>query len=282
MIYHSIHPEFKKKLTSSYQLSILAGVDSLVYFIHEPASARSLVLRSFMLLNKPSTPEDYDRELKFIMGMDELLGLPYQKVSVLLPYSHFVLVPTRLFSKENEGDYLTELTCLNDNSRVVSTSLPNLATTAVYSSIELEMVFKTHFQDAFFVHPAKCLLYGFQKLAENRKSLQVFAHLKDGNLSIAVFDESELQFYNSFKCNSSEDSLYFLTLVFDQLKLDPYLNELNLSGAITENSNMFRLLNRYFHKIGFADRLLFLDFQSQFQQVPKHHFFELFSSSLLD
>jgi hypothetical protein len=115
-----------------------------------------------------------------------------------------------------------------------------------------------------------------------RNDYEVFVNLRNHIAQIAVFDRRNLQFYNSFAFTKASDFLYFTLLAFDQLKLNPLDVPLTISGELMEDSEIYRLLYRYFRDIRFAPTPAGLyHFPGSIQSLPSHLNYDLYAMKLV-
>ncbi len=283
MIFHIFESDFNKKFSSAYKLSILVGMDSLVYFVHDPKARKALTLRSFRYQHGDSSKNGFERELLLIKGMDNIISLPFQEVRIVLPHTPFVLVPARLFSEEQAEKSLSELTSLNSGSPVLTQEIGAYSAHVVYQGrTDYHEVLQRYFPSCRFIHPVTALLAAYSDLTAKDSGHHAFLYYRDSRLTIVVTEGKELLLCNTFSCQSSEDVLYHTKLVLSQLRLDSISTKVSLSGMVVENSDLHNLLKRFFSKFQFIDDLPYLEFATKFHQVPKHLYFDISATSLLD
>ena len=107
MTYNIIENDFKRNSTSAYQLSILLGVDSLVYSIYDVATNKFLALKSLGLPNMSGgTLTNTAQPLKDIFQKEDLLNAQYQQVKAAFLQPATSLVPERLFNDQEKSIYM--------------------------------------------------------------------------------------------------------------------------------------------------------------------------------
>ncbi|MEZ4934904.1 MAG: DUF3822 family protein [Saprospiraceae bacterium] len=102
-----IETDFQRDNTSAYQLSILLGMDSLVYSIYDKENNKLLVLKTVPLGSGQST--DQSIALKKILEKEDLLQPKYGKIRITYTSPNASLVPSRLFNENESEVYLSEL-----------------------------------------------------------------------------------------------------------------------------------------------------------------------------
>ena len=81
---------------------------------------------------------------------------------------------------------------------------------------------------------------------------------------------------------SSQDFAYFILNVYEQFKLSAETTPLSISGSLTEDSDLFKVIYRYIRYIGFVNTPSYFRFGQQFTGIPQHFYFDLFSIKLCD
>lgn len=281
MSYDIIESDFNKKLSSAYQLSILAGMDSLVYFIFDVASSNALLLKTIRYGVQPADKIEFARELNAIFAREDLLGHLYRRVKVLMPNQQSILVPSRLYNDLEKTTYFSELTHKNANLQIQTDEIGELNAHIVYpADTDLMGVIKKQFPTCRFYSLATPYLLGCRYMVENGEAHTFFAHFNGNDLHLALYEKQNLQYYNTFTCAASSDALYYTLLAYNQFNLDPARIPLRLSGQILEDAEAFRMFNRYIANLRFIEEPRFLKFNRKFSEVPPHLFFDLYALAL--
>jgi hypothetical protein len=270
--------DFNKKLSTAYQLSILVGMDSLVYFVFDAGNDNALLLKSFSFPAPTGEKPDLKKELKDVFAKDELLGYLFRRVKIILPTPVSALVPERLYNEMEKSTYLQELTEATLENPVQTDEVPELATRVVYAhDPKLVNAIKKQFPTGKFYSPVTPFLLGCRKLMHEVKDPVVFANFLRETIQLCVFERQNLVFYNSFSYTTSGDVLYYILLVYNQFNLDPAVAPLKISGQILESADIYRTLYRYVTHLHFQEFPPFLKFGRKFADIPRHFFFDLYS-----
>lgn len=283
MSYDILDSDFNKKLTTAYQLSILAGMDSLVYCVFDTNSNNVLLLKTLAYGTKPGSDHVFDlnKELKAVFGRDELLAYLFRRVKITKPDLPAVLVPDRLYNEYEKTTYFSELTANAHPDSVQTDEVGELGVKVVYpTDPNLWATFKKQFPTAKFYNNATPLLLGWRKMINPSYPQQAFLHVTGKQLHVSLFENHNLLFYNTFPYQSASDVLYFTLLLFNQYHLDPTQQHLLISGQMLENSEIHKLLVRCIGSVGFLKFPAFLGFGRKFSDVPQHLFFELYALAL--
>lgn len=85
-------------------------MDSLVYSVYDTGGNRLLMLKSRELSQNVS----FEKAISEALNKEDLLGLLYRRVKIVIPNLANALIPSRLYNKNEKETYLTELTTIDD------------------------------------------------------------------------------------------------------------------------------------------------------------------------
>ncbi len=74
---------------------------------------------------------------------------------------------------------------------------------------------------------------------------KIIAFIEDSSIHLLYGDNMEFKYYNQFECQTKEDYLYFISLIYKLHGLDLHNHTLFLSGRIEEDSDLYDLLHGY-------------------------------------
>ncbi len=281
MSYDILESDFNKKLSTAYQLSILIGVDSLVYFAFD-ANNNVLLLRAIPYAQTPSAEGfSLTEELKKIFAREDLLSYLFRRVKITMPDIQPVLVPARLYNEYEKTTYFSELMSQGRADSIQNDEVEELALQLLYpTDPALMAVLKKQFPTAKFYNNTTPYLLGCRKTLNEAQTHNLYAHFTQKNVYISLFEKKNLLFSNSFKFQTAGDILYYILLTYNQHNLDPAKHPLNLSGQLMANSEIFKTLYRYIGDLKFVPFPNFLNFGRKFGDVPAHIFFDLYSLAL--
>lgn len=280
--YDILESDFNKKLSSAYQLSILVGMDSLVYFVFDATSSQALLLKTVSYGNRPGEGFDVNKEIQAIFSREELFSYLFRRVRVVLPSGASVLVPNRLYNENEKETYLGELTTTHTPNGVIRhDEIGEVSANLVYFiDNELVKTLKKQFPTAHVLHHATPVILGAKQMIEDGSEHSLFVHFTKNEISLSLFQKKNLLFFNSFPYSTAGDVLYFTLLTLNQFTLDPAKTPLLLSGQILEDGEIFRMLSRYTGNLKFIPEPTFLKFGRRFYEVQPYFFFDLYSLAL--
>jgi len=273
-----IEPGFKRSKASGYQLSILIGMDSLVYSVYESDPAKMLVLQTVQFDNKEPEKGIPAEELEQVIDQEDLLALPYRLVKIGMVGLKAALVPARLYNDDERHTYLDELSANRTEGELVIDDLDVLKIKVVHQIGQQEAtMLRARFPNCQFFNAATPFLAGAFYTLPSEANEIAFASFDNHTFQIAVFDRGNLLFHNSFPCTSAGDILYFVLLAFEQYGLDPMSVPLVLSGQVVEDSEIYKTLYRYILDITFLSDIPFVQFGPTAESIRQSFFFKLHS-----
>ena len=221
--------------------------------------------------------------LKDVFFEDYLLKEPYRTIKIVCTTPHFTLIPNKFYNDGQRQLYFENLTTLDDKLVFEADSLKNIDFKNVYALENPLLKFtQATFPFAKRFHIFTALIYGCQKIAEMRQGHQVFANIRDSHIQILFFDGKDLVFANAFPFNTPQDLIYFIMMVYEQFKLNPENIPLSISGAMTEDSDIFKYIYRYIRHVQFIAAPPYLRLGQEFTGIPQHFYFDLFSIKLCE
>ena len=264
---------FSKKNTQQYELSILSGMDSLCYYIAD-AQRNLLVLRRF--IPDPGEP------IFNAFDSDPLLQRSFARVKIGLAHHRACLVPNRLYRESAKESYISGLVDLSPEDSIMTDELSLVDSMVVYAQDPADLApIMARYPAASFYHLLTPLLKAYAQVAERYAGHQFFVNCRQHSLQIALFNQGDLLFYNTFEYQTASDFVYYVLLVCKQFDLDPDKMDLYYSGWMVEDSKIYHLLFRYVRNVQPLPPvdLLYQGAQAR-QQLAFNQYVDLFSLAL--
>ena len=248
--YQIIEPAFSSRDTANYKLSILPGMDSLVYVVYNNQF-------ELLLLDRLSVVGDADGkpDYRTALAGEKLLHHPYAQVRVALPHPVHTLVPERLFAGDEQDlvPYVRNLTVVPVGTELSTDRLPSINATMVYGfDFATSAQFLQTFANAQFYHLGTALFHATAQLQQDAKGHRTFLYVHDNWLHTLVYRNHELLFYNTFEHADGKDFVYYAMLAYHQFELDPEHVPCVVGGDLTAQSELYKLLYRYVRHLSFA------------------------------
>lgn len=218
--------------------------------------------------------ETHDDRLRQSLGSCPLLSLPFGERKLAFAHTALTLVPKRLYRPEAHAQYFRLLISEGDYT-YDARLLPEQDAYLIWAGEpQLERIARLYFEDTPATHVAVPALRAIPSTMGGR-SHTVAAHFRSRQVSVAVFERKNLLYYNSFIFGDPADALYFVLLAYDQFKLDTGAQPLSLSGGVTADSAIWRLLARYIRQIRFVSLPEGYNLPDALRSWPPHLFYEL-------
>jgi len=110
---------------------------------------------------------------------------------------------------------------------------------------------------------------------------QLIAYIEDERVHIMYGKDTKFIYYNQFNCVHENDYLYFISLMYDQLKLDREEDNLLLCGRLDLDFPLYNLIHGYFRNVEFvkSEKLHVTDLRYRAKQ---HYYLDLFATALCE
>lgn len=242
---------FDRNNSEQYTLSILLGMDSVVFAVADQQDAVVFVKDLFFHAPGKNANRGWLNQLADILqGEDQYLGLSYKAVKILVAGNEFIFVPERLFNADAAATYLSQAVELTEEKAVAYSLFPDLHSNLVYSfSTKALELFRESHPAATVEHLSTGLRNAYVDYAAHQPASFIGLHFR-GNLEyITVYQNGFIKFHHCYQVNEGQNGLYFLLLVADTLQLDVESTPVIWSGDLVADSALLNLVKRYFRTV---------------------------------
>jgi hypothetical protein len=136
------------------------------------------------------------------------------------------------------------------------------------------------YHNVSYHHVSSTLIDSLLMENKNKTTKKLFIHVQASYFNAVLIEGKNLLFYNTFNHHSTEDFIYYLLFVCEQLHLNPENVEVILIGEIEKASTIYSVTQKYIRNVKFGKRVDDADYCYQLQTLPKHFYFTLFNSYL--
>ena len=264
---------FNISLSSSYHLSIQLGIDHFSYCLLNTITFTYDYVKKYTLNSK----DNRVTEMTEIITNDAILKANFSSQSVAFVNAPSTLVPSKLYKKEEEK------TLLAFNTKVIGTVLSDNITSQkahlIYSVPEsILTIVSNFFPDAKYKAQESILIEQYSQLNNEKKN--AYLYLNEQKVSVTIFNDDKIIFNNSFKCTSKEDLLYYVLFSFEQLSISTETINVTVFGNIESTDEYFSLMYEYIRNIKLGKRPHQFTFPTEFNTLPNHKYFGLFTQIL--
>ena len=271
---------FVRNRSANFHLSLLAGYDGISHCVFDIRNNRYVALEKFTFqgVHNPAALAD---TLDDLIKGNEVLKNIYKSVQAGIVNERSTLVPNALYEKGKERSYL-ELNHFSHAEDVAKVyDLKSIEAKNIFAiPAEVMNVISRHFPNAKFNHHSSPLIEGLLTAHKNQTDKKIFVHVQASHFEIIVLKGKDLLFYNSFRHQASEDFIYYLLYVCEQLKLNPESTELILLGEVERNSAIYSIIYKYIRNVKFGTRNEMFHYARGFTDIPDHFYYNLLNQYL--
>lgn len=223
------------------QLSLRISTERFTFAIYNPDGDPAFRVADY--------PTDCRRSLtanlKSICKDNLFVGQDYRLVRVLLAGVPCVVVPQEVFDSAREAEFYYACMPREGRQTVLHHVLPAglvllYAVDRTFCQLLCEQFPGAHVQSSV-VPVMEHLLARSRK--NSRRTLYVYFHEK--RMELYAFDAGKFLLHNIFRCTQSDDVLYYVLYVWQQLGFDQQTDELCLIGPMPGDATTFQGLQRY-------------------------------------
>ena len=223
----------------NYQrLTIRTSRNSLAF---STTDGREVSLERYPLKNGISLTANLREALTQVPMLQE----NYQRVTVLTD-SPVLMMPADLFLDEEKGDIYRYTFTGQEMRHVTHSVLPQLNAVAVFSVLkDLRQVLTDRYDKVEFQPVAAPVWNHLHQKSFTGSRVKLYGSFHDHCMEVFSFAQNRFKFYNSYAATNPDDALYYLLAVWKQLGLEPYEDELHLSGTLPEREQLLEKVRQY-------------------------------------
>ncbi len=268
-----VESAYRPGLASTYELSILLGVDSSSYLLKNDQ-------QQVVLVETFDHPGELPVAAWTAMSHKDILRQQYRKVKVGWGGLRQTLVPGRLYTAEQKKTYLEHLTTTPAIEEIAADFLPDFSVWNVYAADSAcRAAVQRTFPHARFYHLHTALLPIWASgIGEDR----VYAHYDGAIVRLFAFKHDRLVYANAFLCMHARDFLYYVLLIYEVHSFRTTQIPLYLAGRIVRDSDTYRLLFRYLSNVNFAPPIGGFLPGDKLSAQPAHLYIDLMALQLCD
>jgi hypothetical protein len=212
-----------------------------------------------------------------------LQKIDFSHASVQVSGSRFTLVPSALFKAEDAEQYFYFNHPKRNGEEIHFDTINGFDAVNIFSvSTILKTELKKIFENFSVHHQLTSLLEASRLHAGHKSEKSMFIHIHSSSVEVIVTGDRKLIFANCFPYKGSEDGIYFVMMVCDQLSLNPEMVEVLVSGEIEKEGAFYKQLHRYIRHISFSERIKAASFTYGFDEIPSHFYHAAFSQFLCE
>ena len=268
--------------TDTYKLYLEIGTNALKYTLLNTKNNTFIGLEEYRLNGIFNTYALVEPLTSLIKNVP-LLQKTFATFHVAFINQRSTLIPNAIFQQDKLALYHQYNFTQQEEDTFLHDNLINLSAKNIYSVPDYIInVFKP-IKNVAFSHFSSALIEAGLIHAKQSNSLSsIDLHILPDSFQIVVIKNQQLELYNSFTYQTSEDFLYYLLFVLDQLKIDNEKATIRLLGEVEKNSTLYSMLYKYINTINFGNRPENLKFSYILEEVPVHFHYPLFNQFLCE
>lgn len=278
--------QFDEELIDQYHLLMNIGTKDFQLLVIEPGENKVLLLEDFVLPGLTSNDE-------LLQILDQLFDSHaflkagfWRRIKISIKNQKFVQVPDTLFVPESAGDYLkfnssidlVREQCVatyNERARAVTVF-------AINNDLKNWLTGLYPNNPPVITHQSASLIEGTLHFARDRYDKPLYIYVDRFKLHIIVCDRGRLLYYNQFAIKQFSEYIKYIMLVMNSLHMDQQSSQVVLWGYIGKNSPHYHEFYKYISNVTFGSEPTGLTFGYVFDELPQHHYFDLYSINLIN
>lgn len=273
---------FSGNKTTEYKIYLEVSINGLKYTIYNPSSNTFIGIEEYRF---DAVFNDYSmlEPINNIIEQTPLLKNTYSSFNVAFSNQRSTLIPNAIFQQDKLALYHQYNFTKQEEDIFIYDNLINISAKNIYSVPDyIVNIFKS-FKNSSFSHFSSTLIEGALLHSKKENALShVDVHVMPDSFQIISIKNQQLEIYNSFTYQTSEDFLYYLLFVLDQLKIDNEKASIRLLGEVEKNSTIYTMLYKYINTINLGKRPEQLKFSYILENISHHSHYALFNQYLCE
>jgi hypothetical protein len=275
---------FDEEQLHQYSLMVQLGARDLQVGVISD-NGRLVLFEDYVFSEIQSAEEQFQVTKDLYEGHALLAAGFWKSVTFSMKNNKYAQVPASLYVEDSALDYLRFNAQVDTQKELVlhcrNTSLDAVTVFAVHRDLHdwLATIYRN--TKLTFIHQSAALIEGVMAEAAHHKGSPLFLYVDRFKLHILSANGGKLVYYNQFPIKHFADYVKYIMLVINALGLSQEKSQVVMWGYIGRNSPHYNEFIKYVRNVHFGGRPKHLSFGYLFDEIQEHHFFDLFSISLL-
>lgn len=255
-----------------YKITLQILPDCISFTILDTIRKKYVLLNHYQLEN----PENFNDILKPIISNNEILKSNFEDFRIFVFSANVTIIPKVFSNSEKNQDYLK----FNfgeeniNNGFVCDSAFDSMLSYNI--SQEINEAISTINRKVVFPHASSILKEAQIVCLQKEIFNGVFLSIMPQYIEVVVVKDSKLELFNIFHYQTDDDFCYYLVYLFDLFKFDKEKNPIVISGIIKKNDSRIVKAEEFFKKIQYSKASTQFIYSYRFNEVPQHHFSNLF------
>lgn len=221
--------------------------------------------------------------LKEVLATNNIYKLNFKNVSIAYVNNRSTLIPNAIFDQQKLAEYHKFNFSVNEDDYYLADKLINLSAANIYSIPNFISTLFSNFINVKFNHFSSSLIEAALTDAKINKAISsIYVNVMEESFQVIIIKNQKLALYNSFGYQSNEDFIYYLLFVLDQQGINNEEAIITLSGNVTKNNDLYKILYKYINAINFVNRNSNLTYSYILEETQSHFHHSLFNQFLCE
>tara|TARA_R110001592_G_scaffold125325_2_gene335220 strand:- start:433 stop:1296 length:864 start_codon:yes stop_codon:yes gene_type:complete len=267
---------------ADYHVYLSIDFNAITYTILNAQNNTYIALEKY-LLNDIYNDYSLVEPLTTFLNQSLLLKQPFKSVNIAYVNNRATLIPNVLFNNSELKTYHLFNFSKLEEDLFYADKLINLPAYNVYSIPDYIINLFNTIEKVNYRHFSSSLIEASVLHAKKTNNdLVIDIHILSSSFQMMVVKNQTLELYNSFPYQTSEDFIYYVLFVLNQLDIKPKDINIRLLGEVDKNSAIYEILYKYSNSINFGVRTENLKFSYAFEDIPQHYYYSLFNQYLCE
>ena len=273
---------FSENNTPDYKVYLEVGVNGIKYTLFNTKNDTFIAIEAYRF---DGIFNDYSlvAPLTQLIKNTPLLQKPFAAFHVAYINQRSTLIPNAIFQQDKLALYHQYNFTQQEEDNFLYDNLINLSAKNIYSIPDFIVNIFNSIKNVSYNHSSSTLIEAALIHAKKSNALSLIdVHILPETFQVVIIKNQKLELYNSFTYQTSEDFLYYLLFVLDQLKIDNEKASIRLLGEVEKNSTIYSMLYKYINTITFGNRPKNVNFSYILEEIPNHFHYTLFNQFLCE
>jgi hypothetical protein len=263
-----IDKDLQNTIYQDCTISILLASDGYCLSIKDCSKERFMALKTF-----PGTYSIEDVKLSVEELEAEIWGniVDLKVKNLIYATKNTIVVPQTFSDPAQLNDIMKFHFPSSIDCKIQSEEFKSISIAFLVNNSEFDNYINT-FKPHNIHNMAMPLIKTALKYAESQDEDAVHVQVWGDYIDMVVIKNKSLALFNTYRCKSGNDMVYFILNAYKQLVLNPQTCSLMLSGWIVKNDNSIIQLNKFIKRMYFETLNPELKYSFHFQDSLPHYF----------
>jgi hypothetical protein len=264
-------------LTLSYILSIQICCDGFSFCIFDPVREKFIAIFHHKVTEN-ATESDFNYELHSFIENEEFLNQHYKKVRVLYHSQKFTFVPLPLYDFDFKEQYFNFHYNLIEGEELLVNKIEHANSANIFAiKTDVKNIILRQYKNAEFYHQSIPVIENNLLTFKHKNKIhKVFVNVHEKYFDLSCIKGNQLVLFNTFDFTNTEDFVYHILNVYEQLKLNAEETELVFLGYIDKKAELYTAIKKYIRHIRFEKFDETFMYSYTFFDLPSSTFSNLF------